>query len=84
MRIPANTTLLLASVQQAPFAIVVPAQSATLNYGPSTFTAAGAFPTNAWKSYYNSPTQTTEQVQPIVTDPILVPFGFLVLSSLRV
>ncbi|KAL5530987.1 hypothetical protein ACEPAG_3863 [Sanghuangporus baumii] len=38
--------------------------------GPSEFAAAGAFPTSVYKHYYNSPTQTSEQVQPIITDPV--------------
>ncbi|EIN13842.1 Metallo-dependent phosphatase [Punctularia strigosozonata HHB-11173 SS5] len=37
---------------------------------PSTFTAPGAFPTTAYHKYYNNPTQTSAQVQPVVTDPV--------------
>ncbi|KAF7373118.1 Sphingomyelin phosphodiesterase [Mycena sanguinolenta] len=37
---------------------------------PSTFTAPGAFPTSIFGSYYNDPTQTSAQVQPVVTDPV--------------
>jgi len=39
---------------------------------PLTFTAAGAFPTTAFTRYFNSPTQTSEQVQPVVSDPVEV------------
>ncbi|TDL28043.1 Metallo-dependent phosphatase [Rickenella mellea] len=49
-------------------AILVTAQSLAL--GPSSFTAPGAFPTSVYKSYYNSPTQTSAQVQPVITDPV--------------
>ena len=73
-----NATLLLASMQQAHLAAVAPSALrvseptwASLSWGPSTFTAQGTFPTDAYASYYNNPTQTTAQVQPIVTDPVL-------------
>ncbi|TFK69069.1 Metallo-dependent phosphatase [Pluteus cervinus] len=41
-----------------------------LQFGPSTFVAPGAFPTTAYKSYFNNPTATSAQVQPVITDPI--------------
>ncbi|EPT05669.1 hypothetical protein FOMPIDRAFT_1110912 [Fomitopsis schrenkii] len=44
------------------------AQSTTL--GPSVFTAPGAFPTSLYRAYYNDPTATTAQPQPIITDPV--------------
>lgn len=47
-------------------------QSATL--GPSVFTAPRAFPTSLYRSYYNDPTATTAQPQPIITDPVSVSF----------
>lgn len=34
----------------------------------STFTAPGKFPTSLYSKYYNSPTQTSAQVQPVITD----------------
>ncbi|KAJ7292749.1 sphingomyelin phosphodiesterase [Mycena rebaudengoi] len=37
---------------------------------PSTFTVPGAFPTSLFDKYYNNPTQTASQVQPVVTDPV--------------
>ncbi|KAJ7455920.1 Metallo-dependent phosphatase [Mycena galericulata] len=40
---------------------------------PSAFTVPGAFPTAAFpkgQKYYNNPTQTASQVQPIIQDPI--------------
>ncbi|KAF8495085.1 sphingomyelin phosphodiesterase [Gautieria morchelliformis] len=47
------------------------AQEATLTFGPSTFTAPGAFPTSAYSKYFNSPTATSAQVQPVISDPVL-------------
>lgn len=44
----------------------------TLSFGPSTFTAPGAFPTSAYSHYFNSPTATSAQVQPVISDPVLV------------
>lgn len=46
------------------------AQSNTL--GPAVFTAPGAFPTSLYRFYYNDPTATTAQPQPIITDPVTV------------
>ncbi|KAJ7775364.1 Metallo-dependent phosphatase-like protein [Mycena metata] len=42
----------------------------TVALGPSTFTAPGAFPTSVFGSYYNDPTQTSSQVQPVISDPV--------------
>ncbi|KAJ7721427.1 Metallo-dependent phosphatase [Mycena maculata] len=36
----------------------------------SAFTVPGAFPTAAFPKYYNNPTQTASQVQPIIEDPV--------------
>lgn len=38
----------------------------------STYTAPNAFPTSLYGKYYNNPTATSAQVQPVVTDPITV------------
>ncbi|EJD54425.1 sphingomyelin phosphodiesterase [Auricularia subglabra TFB-10046 SS5] len=62
-----------AAVSSALLATSAPAtvtQAAELTFGPSTYVAPGTFPTAAYAHYYNSPTQTTEQVQPVVTDPV--------------
>lgn len=40
--------------------------------GPSAFTAPGAFPTSVYKHYYNSPTATSAQPQPVISDPVSV------------
>ncbi|PPQ90943.1 hypothetical protein CVT25_008254 [Psilocybe cyanescens] len=37
---------------------------------PSTFTVPGAFPTSAFTKYYNQPTATSAQPQPVISDPI--------------
>ena len=49
--------------------------------GPSAFTAPGAFPTSLYKHYYNSPTATSAQPQPVISDPVTVStFGPVLLS----
>lgn len=45
------------------------AQSTTV-ITPSTFTVPGPFPTSLYSEYYNDPTATFAQVQPVITDPI--------------
>ncbi|KAF5374831.1 hypothetical protein D9758_000568 [Tetrapyrgos nigripes] len=37
---------------------------------PATFTAPGVFPTSVYSHYYNKPTGTASQVQPIISDPV--------------
>ncbi|KAF4604855.1 hypothetical protein EYR40_003637 [Pleurotus pulmonarius] len=37
---------------------------------PSTLTAPGPFPTSLFSKYYNSPTVTSAQVQPVISDPV--------------
>ena len=44
----------------------------SLSLGPSAFTAPGVFPTSLYSKYYNNPTQTASQVQPIISDPVTV------------
>lgn len=39
---------------------------------PSTYTAPGRFPTSVYKTYYGSPTATSAQVQPVISDPVSV------------
>ncbi|KAI0660497.1 Metallo-dependent phosphatase [Cubamyces menziesii] len=39
-------------------------------FGPSAYTAPGAFPTSVYKHYYNSPTATSAQPQPVIYDPV--------------
>lgn len=52
--------------------IMYTANTQQLGPGPSAFTVTGAFPTSLFPSYYNNPTQTASQVQPIISDPVTV------------
>lgn len=52
--------------------LAFPTASLTSSIKPSTFTAPGVFPTSAFSKYYNNPTQTASQVQPVISDPVLV------------
>ncbi|KAG1879787.1 sphingomyelin phosphodiesterase [Suillus subluteus] len=36
----------------------------------TTYTASGAFPTSLYGSYWNDPTATSAQPQPVITDPV--------------
>ncbi|KAF9055914.1 sphingomyelin phosphodiesterase [Panaeolus papilionaceus] len=51
-----------------PLLLLAVETSASIN--PSTFTAPGAFPTTAFSKYYNQPTATSAQVQPVISDPV--------------
>lgn len=57
-------------------AAAVNAQS--LSLGPSSFAAPGAFPTSLYSEYFNNPTQTSAQVQPVISDPVTVRGFFLI------
>ncbi|KNZ72246.1 Sphingomyelin phosphodiesterase [Termitomyces sp. J132] len=37
---------------------------------PQNFTVPGVFPTSVFSEYYNSPTATSAQVQPVISDPV--------------
>lgn len=72
-----NTTLkFLSLLSIVCFADIVLASgrhsAASIELGPSTFTAPGSFPTSLFERYYNNPTATSEQPQPVITDPISV------------
>ncbi|KAN0134393.1 Metallo-dependent phosphatase-like protein [Lactarius tabidus] len=54
----------LAAATQAP-------ASTPLTYGPSSYAPPGPFPTSLYKSYYNNPTATASQPQPVISDPVL-------------
>ncbi|KAG6867077.1 hypothetical protein C0993_007005 [Termitomyces sp. T159_Od127] len=41
---------------------------------PQNFTAPGVFPTSVFTKYYNNPTATSAQVQPVVSDPVTVAY----------
>ncbi|KAI0937249.1 hypothetical protein AcV5_005199 [Taiwanofungus camphoratus] len=49
----------------------VTSQSSSISgLGPSAYTAPGTFPTSVYEAYYNDPTATTAEPQPVITDPI--------------
>ncbi|EIW82649.1 Metallo-dependent phosphatase [Coniophora puteana RWD-64-598 SS2] len=50
-------------------AFVGPA-AAQAQFPTSTYIVPGQFPTSLFASYYNDPTATSAQVQPVVTDPV--------------
>ena len=55
------------------YLLVALSQTATsVNIQPSTFTAPGTFPTSVFSKYYNIPTATSAQPQPVVSDPVTV------------
>lgn len=66
------------AVAIAPFVRLAASQAAapiantTNPFGPLAFTAPGAFPTAIYKEYFHNPTATSAQVQPVITDPVLV------------
>lgn len=39
---------------------------------PTAYTAPGVFPTSAFGSYWNNPTATSAQPQPVISDPVTV------------
>ncbi|KAI9511897.1 Metallo-dependent phosphatase [Russula earlei] len=45
--------------------------ASSLSYGPPSYTLPGAFPTSLYSSYYNDPTATSAQPQPVVSDRVL-------------
>lgn len=65
-----------AAVAIAPLVGLAASQSAAPNatnpFGPSAFTVPGAFPTSVYGHYFNNPTGTSAQVQPVITDPVSV------------
>jgi sphingomyelin phosphodiesterase len=65
MFVAKQAALVLASLAASS---VVHAQNNT--FGPSAFTAPGAFPTSVYSRYYNNPTATSAQVQPVISDPV--------------
>lgn len=68
-------------------AAALQASAASLSYGPSSYAPPGAFPTQWYDSYYNDPTATTAQPQPVISDPVLVsahPFTFFFLKPFNV
>ncbi|KAF8560146.1 sphingomyelin phosphodiesterase [Imleria badia] len=55
----------------SPSALLVLASANALASGQQTaFTVPGAFPTSLYSNYYNNPTATSEQPQPVISDPV--------------
>lgn len=46
--------------------------SATTSTVPSSYAVPGAFPTSLYSHYYNNPTATSAQPQPVISDPVTV------------
>ncbi|KAG1794909.1 sphingomyelin phosphodiesterase [Suillus plorans] len=44
--------------------------SATTSTVPSSYVVPGAFPTSLYSHYYNNPTATSAQPQPVISDPV--------------
>ncbi|KZT07671.1 sphingomyelin phosphodiesterase [Laetiporus sulphureus 93-53] len=44
--------------------------TAIAGYGPSAYTVPGPFPTSLYQSYYNDPTATSAEPQPVISDPV--------------
>ena len=59
---------------------IVLATASLAAISPSSYTAAGAFPTSVFTKYYNDPTATSAQPQPVVSDPVTVAFCPILLS----
>ncbi|PCH34030.1 Metallo-dependent phosphatase [Wolfiporia cocos MD-104 SS10] len=50
---------------------IASAQSSSISgLGPSAFTVPGPFPTSVYQSYYNDPTATSAEPQPVISDPV--------------
>ena len=69
-RAPAGSKM--ARVLQLLCCVVLALQSSAVTYGPSSYAPPGAFPTSLYQSYYNDPTATSAQPQPVISDPVLV------------
>jgi sphingomyelin phosphodiesterase len=54
------------------FLVVLARIARSVNIQPSTFTAPGTFPTSVFSKYYNTPTATSAQPQPVISDPVTV------------
>lgn len=53
-------------------AIISKVCAGALDQTTAVFTAAGTFPTSLYSKYYNNPTATSAQVQPVITDAVTV------------
>ncbi|KII93956.1 hypothetical protein PLICRDRAFT_695030 [Plicaturopsis crispa FD-325 SS-3] len=64
------STIVLACAARGIAAVTVSSSASENGIQPSTYTVPGAFPTSAYDKYYNSPTATDAQVQPVISDPV--------------
>ncbi|KAG2062705.1 hypothetical protein BDR04DRAFT_1164661 [Suillus decipiens] len=55
-------------LQDSEVVLAVSADSTTTL--PSSYAVAGAFPTSLYSQYYNNPTATSAQPQPVISDPV--------------
>ncbi|KAG2363419.1 sphingomyelin phosphodiesterase [Suillus spraguei] len=56
-------------LQDSKFVLAVAANSTTSAL-PSSYAVPGAFPTSLYSQYYNNPTATSAQPQPVISDPV--------------
>nr|GAT46312.1 SER THR protein phosphatase family protein [Mycena chlorophos] len=61
---------LLLQASLTAWAASVATTSSANSFATSLYTAAGRFPTTLFTKYYNNPTQTASQVQPVIEDPV--------------
>lgn len=52
--------------------LVLVSASALASGQQSVYTVPGAFPSSLYSKYYNNPTATSEQPQPVISDPVTV------------
>ena len=62
---------MLATLSVSVLPALVVAQSSAAS-PPSAYAVPGVFPTSVYGAYYNDPTATTAEPQPIITDPVTV------------
>jgi hypothetical protein len=71
-RIRGSTLSEMARVFQLLVYAILALPSNAASYGPSSYAPPGTFPTSLYSSYYNDPTATSAQPQPVISDPVLV------------
>lgn len=59
-------------VLTAGFASAASPGAGSVSLGPSAFAVPGVFPSSVFSAYYNNPTATSAQPQPIISDPVTV------------
>jgi sphingomyelin phosphodiesterase len=52
--------------------VLAAADSTLTSTVPSSYAVPGAFPTSLYSHYYNNPTATSAQPQPVISDPVTV------------